>query len=63
MKEEIAQVKYKTLKKDFDNLLDTLKDREEYIKHLEELCDKYEKEHETTFQLWVKQLNKNKEQE
>lgn len=63
MKEEIVQVKYKTLKKDFENLLDTLKDREEYIKHLEEYCNKLEEEHETTFQLWVKQLNEKKEQE
>lgn len=39
------------------NLQDTLQDREEYIGHLEELCDKYEKEHRTTFEYW-KQLVK-----
>jgi DNA repair ATPase RecN len=34
------------------NLQDTLQDREEYIGHLEELCNKYEEEHSTTFNEW-----------
>ena len=39
-------------------LQDTLKDREEYITHLEELSNKYEEEHSTTFEEWKKEIEK-----
>ena len=48
----------KELKNELSNLQDTLKDREEYITHLEELCNKYEEEHSTSFKLWKQEMEK-----
>ena len=41
-------------------LLDCITNLQEENKRLKELCDKYEEEHNTTFQKWLKELKENK---
>lgn len=48
------------LRKKIANLEYKIKKAEENNKQLKELCDKYEEEHNTTFQKWLKELKENK---
>ena len=41
-------------------LLDYITNLQEENERLKELCDKYEEEHNTTFQKWLKELKENK---
>lgn len=41
-------------------LLDYITNLQEENERLKELCDKYEEEHKTTFQKWLKELKENK---
>ena len=41
------------LQQENQDIKDTLQDKLDYIGHLKELCDKYEKEHNTKFNEWV----------
>ena len=47
-------------RKDIKLLLDYITNLQEENKRLKELCDKYEEEHNTTFQKWLKELKENK---
>jgi DNA repair exonuclease SbcCD ATPase subunit len=47
------------LKGENQDIKDTLQDKLDYIGHLKELCDKYEEEHSTAFNLWKTNIIEN----
>lgn len=49
---ELLLDKVEKLEEELHQKKKILEEKEEYISHLKELCDRYEKEHNTTFKTW-----------
>ena len=58
MSDKELEETYERAEKDYEELKDKLHDLYEENEMLKELCEKYEEEHKTTFEIWKQGIQK-----